>query len=236
MSSEVTSRPAAVGAPPHPSVAAATRLLTWVSYAGVVVTVVTFVFLHLLPPTSEISPLRRTISEYALSSSAWAFNLAVITLAGASMATFAAAVVVRRIKAVSITTVAAALWVAGLLTLVSFPKHNWAVSTISNSGQIHRMASLVAFVALPVAVMTLARRRGAPTHASPRWAFWLGASSLLWFVPILIAIAVAPRTWWQDIPLGLIERGLALTEVSALVVVTFLVRRTVSSAAPMPAR
>ena len=248
MSSEVTSRATALPSTSARSTSAAARLLSSISFAGVAVTLVIFAFLHLLPPTSQISPVHRTISEYALTSSAWAFNLAVIALAGASVATFAAAVMVRRVRALSGTTFAGLLWVAGLLTLVSFPKHNWALGAVSNSGQIHRMASLVAFLALPVAVMTLARRRaaseatgnqrGGATRPAARWAFWLGASSLLWFVPILVAIATSPRAWWTQIPLGLIERGLALTEVIAVVVVTVLVRRTagVSSAGTTPAR
>ena len=237
MSSEVASRPAAAASSVGDrSTASAAALLSWVSFAGIAVTLVTFVFLHVLPPTSEISPVHRTISEYALTSSAWAFNLAVVSLACASVATFVAGVMIRRIRALSAATVLGALWVAGLLTLVSFPKHNWAVATISNSGQIHRMASLVAFLALPFAVMALARRHGGDTRTSARWAFWLAASSLLWFLPIVIAIAVSPRAWWQQIPLGLLERGLALTEVIALVVVTVAIRRTVRPAGPTPTR
>lgn len=214
------------------------RQLSWISLAGITVTVITFALLHILPPTAQISPVHRTISEYALTTSAWAFDLAVVSLVCASVATFAAAVLVRRIRVRSASTLFGALWAAGLLTLVSFPKHNWALGAISDSGQIHRMASLVAFVALPIAVMTLARRGDRPDRTGARWAFWLGASSLIWFLPILIAIAASPRTWWQEIPLGLIERGLALTEVSALIVVTILLRRsaTVSSRARTPVR
>jgi hypothetical protein len=37
--------------------------------------------LHVLPETADISPVRRTISEYALTESAWAFNLGVVALA-----------------------------------------------------------------------------------------------------------------------------------------------------------
>ena len=40
-------------------------------------------------------------------------------------------------------------------------------------------------------------------------------------MPILLGFVVRPLTgvpWWQFVPLGLFERGLALTEVVALVV------------------
>ena len=53
------------------------------------------------------------------------------------------------------------LWAAALLVIVLFPKHNWAVGPSTN-GQIHRVASIVAFLCLPVAVMLLTRRRRGP--------------------------------------------------------------------------
>ena len=64
------------------------------------------------------------------------------------------------------------------------------------------------------------RRNGLPKVLS-RWAFWLGALSLAWFLPIIVAILLYPQTgvsWWRAIPLGLVERGLAASEVAALVV------------------
>ena len=208
-------------------------------------TVLLFVALHLLPPTNRISPLTRTISEYALTSSAWAFDLGVLLLVVGSVAAFGGLAVRGRFHVVSLATVFAALWAAGLLTLVSFPKHNWALGTISTSGQVHRLASLVAFLALPVAVISIARRRGRPEHpTSARWAFWLGVLALAWFSPLLFAVVTAPVTgtpWWQAIPLGLVERGLALTEVaavaaSAALLITSPRRPQLGSAARMPGR
>ena len=212
------------------------RILSTAALVGIALTLVVFGALHVLPPTSDISPVSRTISEYALTSSAWAFDLAVIALAASSVAVFAGFVLRRRVKVVSAATVFGILWVVGLLTLVSFPKHNWAVAGPSSSGQIHRMASLVAFVALPMAVMAIARRRhGQELPTAARWAFGLGVASLLWFVPILIAVASTPRGWWQVIPLGLIERGMALTEVLALLALALLLG-SAGSPAPSPAR
>ena len=208
-----------------PTRASVARLSGGAALVGIALTVLIFGALHLLPPTRDISPVHRTISEYALTDSAWAFNLAVILLAFSSVAAFAGLVLVRRVSALSAATVFATFWIAGLLTLVSFPKHNWALGSIGNTGQIHRLASLVAFVALPIAVMAAARRRqDRASRPAARWAFWLGAASLLWFLPMLWAIATAPTAWWEAIPLGLIERGLALTEVLALVTLAVLVR------------
>ena len=203
----------------------AARLLSWAVLIGVAVTLVVFAALHVLPPTSHISPVSRTISEYALTSSAWAFNLGVVALCAASVAVFAGLAMLRRIPVLSAATLFGVLWVAGLLTLVSFPKHNWALGGSGQSGQIHRMASLVAFLALPIAVLLITRRRDRTAHpAAARWAFWLAILSFGWFSPIVIAVLTAPRTWWQQIPLGLVERGLALTEVLAVVALALLVR------------
>jgi hypothetical protein len=211
----------------------AARLLGAAALSGVTLTLAIFAVLHLLPPTSDISPVHRTISEYALTSSGWAFNLAVIMLALSSVAVLVGAVIIRLVPPVSVGTVFGALWVAGLLAIVNFPKHNWALGAISHTGQIHRLASLVAFIALPVAVMSITRRRGRPSQPrSARWAFWLAAASLLWFVPMLYAIATTPGAWWQVIPLGLIERGLALTEVAALLALAVLVRSSANRTHP----
>lgn len=200
-------------------------------------TVLIFVALHVLPPTDHISPVTRTISEYALTSSAWAFDLGVLLLVAASVAVFSGLVLLGRLRTVSVATVFGALWAAGLLTLVSFPKHNWALGSVSTTGQVHRLASLVAFLALPVAVISIARRRGRAAHPAPaRSAFWLGVLALAWFSPLLYAVLTGPLTgtpWWQAIPLGLVERGLALTEVLAVVALAVLLatssRRTPTS-------
>ena len=50
---------------------------------------------------------------------------------------------------------------------------------------------------------------------------WLGAMALAWLAPILLGFVLRPLTgvpWWQFVPLGLFERGLALTEVATVVV------------------
>ena len=213
--------------------------------AAVAGTVVVFAVLHLLPATRRISPVTRTISEYALTDAAWLFNLGVLLLVAASVAVFGGLALLGRVRALGVGTLFAALWVAGLLTLVSFPKHNWALGAVSTSGQVHRLASLVAFLALPVAVLATARRRGRTgDHAAARWAFWLAVLALAWFSPLLYAVFTAPLTgtpWWQAIPLGLVERGLALTEVLATAALAVLLLRSaaaqgVSDAAPTPAR
>ncbi len=210
------------------------RLLAWLGIGGALTAVVLVGALHVLPETAGIDPVRRTISEYALSSVGWVFNVGVLALAAGSLAIAAGLVLAGLARAGSIGSALVVLWSAALLVIVAFPKHNWAVGPSTN-GQIHRAASIVAFLALPIAVLLLTRRTrpspGAarqPKPASARAAFWLGVLSLAWFVPIFGALLLAPLTrtpWWQAIPLGLVERGLVVSEVLAVIAMGIFVLR-----------
>ena len=76
----------------------------------------------------------------------------------------------------------------------------------------------MAFIALPLGALLLARRHRGDPAARPfrigvRWGSWLALAS---FLPIVGAIAlrgVIGLPWWRAVPLGLLERGLALAEV-----------------------
>ena len=175
--------------------------------------------LHVLPATAGISPVSRTISEYGLTDVAWAFNAGVIALALGSLAILVAAAVAGLTRPSSGGFALGLAWVAALLVVVVFPKHNWAVGPSTN-GQIHRVASLVAFVCLPLAVLLLTRRRAAGPGSAPRWAFWLSVVSLAWFGTLIGAWLISPITgvpWYRALPIGLVERGLVLSEVAAVV-------------------
>lgn len=191
--------------------------------------------LQLLPPTDDISPVRRTISEYALSENKWIFDLSVGMVAAGSACAFLALVRHRLMRPVSPATVLLSAWILGLVTIVIFPKTDWSVGP-SLGGSIHRVASLVAFLCLPLAVMAAAK---AVFADAPRWRRTvqsLGVAALLWFLPILIAVLVMSAggpPWWRSIPLGLVERGLALTEVLAVAALALGLhaRRAITSAA-----
>ena len=198
-----------------------TRLLAVAGIGGAVIAIVLVGALHLLPGTAQISPVQRTISEYALTESGWAFNLGVVALAIGSIAVLMALVSSGRAGRWSAGTLLGGLWAAALIAVVLFPKHNWAVGPSMN-GQIHRVASIVAFLSLPIAVMLLTRRRGTARRDHPRSAraaFWLALMSLAWFSPLFGALLLAPVTgtpWYRAVPLGLVERGLVVSEVLAV--------------------
>jgi hypothetical membrane protein len=185
------------------------RALSVLALTGLAVGAVLVLLLQLIPPTNQISPLTRTISEYGLSSNAWIFNVAVVLVAAGSVLAFAP-----RAKTQPVAAVFAGLWVVSLLVIVAFPKTDWAVGP-SSGGTLHRAASVVGFVCLPIAVLLAARTA---THRK-RLTQSLAVASLLWFAVILGAVGVAlvdDTRWWELIPLGLVERLLALTELLAI--------------------
>jgi len=174
--------------------------------------------LQFLPPTDRISPLRRTISEYALSTNKWIFDVAVLLIALGSAVLFAAHVLMRALPVRSATVVLGALWTASLLVIVAFPKTDWSVGP-SLGGAVHRYASVVGFVCLPIGLLPAARRIFPGTPGWRRAARALAVVSLAWFGLILGAVGymlAGGGPWWQTIPLGLVERLLALTELLAL--------------------
>lgn len=217
------------------------RVLAVAGIAGAAIVVVLVGALHVLPETAGISPVARTISEYALTDVGWVFNLGVLALALGSLAVLAGIVRAGLARPAAVGIWLGVAWSAALTVIVLFPKHNWAVGP-SAGGQIHRVASIVAFLCLPVAVLLLTRRRGAARRDQPiaaRFAWWLGVASLAWFAPIVGALVLSPVTrtpWWQAIPLGLVERGLVMCEVLAIIALAVWVltatRRTPS---PRPA-
>lgn len=199
--------------------------------AGLAAGAALIVLLALIPPTDEISVTRQTISQYGLTTGKWMFNLAVLLVAAGSAVILGQLWWERRLPTASV--VLGALWTISLLVIVAFPKANWAVVTGFNlGGTVHRGASLIGFGCLPFAVLAAART-AFPDSPGRRFAARLFAVlSLAWFGAILVAVVVAAVTdqrWWQLIPLGAVERGMALTDLIAL---TLLALPTVAARVP----
>jgi hypothetical protein len=178
--------------------------------------------MHLVGPSSAVDPVRRTISEYALVPGGWLFDVAVVVLALGSAAVLGALVATGLTRARSAPSVLVGVWCAGLLLVVAFEKTNWSIGP-SVSGYIHRYASLAAFVALPVGALLLARhwRGDRRWRAFTRPVTALSTLALACFLPIVVAIAargVIGVPWWRAVPLGLLERVLALAEVVVIVI------------------
>ncbi|MGQ0839068.1 DUF998 domain-containing protein [Actinokineospora sp.] len=190
--------------------------------------------LHVLPPTSDISPIRRTISEYALGPAKWVFDLALVLLAAGSALAFAELARRGLVRPGSATLLLGAVWTVSLLVIVVFTKTNWAVGP-SIGGTIHRYASVAAFLSLPLATLFAA---GAVFPASAGWR-WLvrgfGIVSLLWFGSILLGVVTmlaGGPPWWRFVPLGLVERMVAGSAVAALAVLVLGLARVEVSGRP----
>lgn len=202
------------------------RATAYAGLAGVAAAVLLIGILHLVPPSSRVSVVRRTISEYALLEDAWIFNLGVLALAFGSFAVIASLVGQKVVKVYSPASLLIALWALCLIAIVVFPKNNWAIGG-SIGGMIHRYASVVAFVSLPLAAILAGRA------ARSWWPVWLGGIALAWFAFILGAVVLQPFTgvrWWIAIPLGAVERALLITEVAAVASLAL-----VRAAVPAPA-
>ena len=182
--------------------------------------IVLMLSLHVVPPTNEINVVRRTLSEYALGPNKWVFDLAVLLIALGSALGFVAMVRHRQVRPYSGAVVLGALWIASLVVVVAFTKTDWTVGP-SIGGTIHRYASVVGFVSLPLAVLLVAHKVF-PDRSTWRWAArGFAAVSLGWFGLILVGVVrmgMGYGPWWRFLPLGLVERAMATTAVAAILV------------------
>ncbi|MEV4106865.1 DUF998 domain-containing protein [Nonomuraea sp. NPDC049695] len=165
----------------------------------------------------EMNPLRRTISEHGLGPDGWIFGLAVGLLATGSAAIGVS--LARKRLAGIFGTIALMGWSVGLFMTAWFEKNDWAVGP-SLHGSIHRAGSFIAFLSLPLAAVIIARPwRHRERSRATLVAFGLGICSVLWVVGIATVMVIGARQglpWWRAMPLGLVERGMAVTEVAAL--------------------
>ncbi|HEX6683040.1 MAG TPA: DUF998 domain-containing protein [Candidatus Limnocylindrales bacterium] len=193
------------------------RPLALFGLAGAVCGPLAVGLLHVMPPTDRINPVRRTISEYALHETGWLFNAGVLGLAIGSFAVVVALALAGVIRLNSLGGLALLLWCAGLAAVVYFPKHNWSVGP-STHGTVHRIASLVAFVSLPLGALLIAWawRRHEAWRRRALWTAGFAVLALAFFGVIAGAFALQPFTgvsWWRAIPLGAVERALATAEI-----------------------
>lgn len=197
------------------------RSLTVAGLGALVVGVVLMLALHVLPPSSEVDIVRRTISQYALGPNKWIFDAAVLLIAAGSALAFADLVRRRLVRPFSPPVVLGALWTLSLLVVVWFTKTDWTIGP-SVGGVIHRWASVVGFVSLPLAVLLVARTVFA---TAPVWRFAtqvLGALSLSGLGVLLLGVLrmlAGGGPWWRFVPLGLVERTMALSAVASIAVV-----------------
>ncbi|MFC7549987.1 DUF998 domain-containing protein [Plantactinospora sp. GCM10030261] len=220
---------------------AAGRFGRYVGLAVATLALVLFALLHVL--VGWLSPVTDTISDYALSTSGWMFNAAVLALAAASLFLLGPLLRIQaRVAsgpssagaaasgpspagpavsswASSLGAACFAAWCVGLVVLTVFPRDPVG-APITVTGEIHKWASVVALLSLPVGALLVAvrhRSRGARVVAV------VAAVCLVALVPFVSAyLADSPLRPF----LGLLERGVALGEVVLLILLgTIRLRR-----------
>ena len=180
--------------------------------------------LHVVGPTSLISWYRRTISEYAYTSLGWVFDTGVVLISAGSLLVTAGLLTAGVVRWTSPAAVALLAWSVGLVVLVLFPKHDWSVGP-SAHGQIHRVASLIAFLSVPVAALIIGIRHRVRVAGKAAIVFGTASGALLACIVGAFLIGPATRTaWWQVFPLGLMERGIALFAILAVLALAALTR------------
>ena len=167
-----------------------------------------------LEVNDDLNPWSLTVSDFAVSDRGGVIDVAMVALA------VAAAVLVPALRRVrrSMGELPLAAAAGGLLLAAVVPTNEPGLP-MDAAAYLHRYASVVTFVALPVGGWLLARR-----DALPGTAPWLRAL-------VLVSLALAGAMIWSAYPgdrllIGLAERLLILVEVGLLAVVaTALVRR-----------
>jgi hypothetical protein len=199
---------------------ARTRTFATFGLVGVGFSVLFVGALHVV--ATDVSPVRRTISEYALGEYRWLFDTGVLGLCVGSALVLLALVRAGLLSWPSPGAAALGIWSAALVVIVAFEKTNRAVGP-SVGGVIHRYASLVAFLSVPVAALVLGRR----WRDDAAWGRFAAVSRTLGVLALVvlgaivarIALRNVPGVPWSDIvPLGLAERVLAIIEVATVAV------------------
>ncbi|MEU8087556.1 DUF998 domain-containing protein [Micromonospora sp. NPDC049101] len=174
-----------------------------------------------LEVNDDLNPWALTISDFAVSDRGGVIDVAMVVLA---LATVALLYGLRRTGPPRPRAGTAELllggWVGGLLLAALVPT-NEPGTAMTTAAYVHRYASVVAFLALPVGGWLLARRPDlAPAARTLR-------------TLVLFSLALAAAMVWSAYPgdrvlIGLAERLLILTEVAVLATVAMAQTRRVT--------
>src|SRR4051812_47806484 len=170
-----------------------TSALRVVELGSIALGVVLIGILHVVSPTNAMNPLTVTISQYGRSPLAAVFVAGVVLIALGSTATLILLVQSGVCRAWSVPGFALALWVVGMMGVALFQKADWAAGATFD-GYLHRAASVIAFLSLPVGILTLAFREGRRrrTAAPSRWdRHLLGAAAVLAAVVLAVIVLLA---------------------------------------------
>jgi hypothetical protein len=196
-----------------------TRNSGLLALGGIALAAVLAVLGH-LEVSDDLSPWSLTVSDFAVSDRGGVIDTAMAVLAAATVVLLPA---LRRAGAGRSGRALLVAWSAGLVAAAVVPTNEPGLP-MDTAAYLHRYASVVAFLALPVAGWLLARRLGG------RAAGWLRGLTL---TSLLLAAAMIWSAYPGDrVLIGLAERLLILAEVVLLAVVAgTLLRREIGEVA-----
>ncbi|KAB1905550.1 DUF998 domain-containing protein [Micromonospora sp. AMSO1212t] len=180
-----------------------TRRSGLLAIGGIVLAAVLAVIGH-LEVSDDLDPWSLTVSDFAVSDRGGVIDTAMAVLAAASLILLPA---LRRSGAGRVPLALLTAWSAGLLAAASVPT-NEPGTPMDTAAYVHRYASVLSFLALPVAGWLLARH---PVTGAAAWLRGLTMASLVLAGAMIWSAYLGDRAL-----LGLIERLLILTETALL--------------------
>ncbi|KAB1913235.1 DUF998 domain-containing protein [Micromonospora sp. AMSO31t] len=196
-----------------------TRSSGLLALGGIALAAVLAVVGH-LEVNDNLNPWSLTVSDFAVSDRGGVIDAAMAVLAAATIVLLPA---LRRAGAGRLAGALLVAWSAGLMAAAVVPTNEPGLP-MDAAAYVHRYASVVAFLALPVAGWLVARRLGG------RAAGWVRGL-------VLTSLVLAAAMVWSAYPgdrvlIGLAERLLILAEVALLAVVAgTLLRREIGEVA-----
>ncbi|GAB3809695.1 DUF998 domain-containing protein [Micromonospora zhanjiangensis] len=180
---------------------------------------------------ADIDPVSGTLSDYALRSYGWIFDVGTTVLAVGSV-TLLGPALLRRVT-VPVEAICFGCWCLGLVVLTVFPRDPVGVP-VSLVGEIHRFAAVATLVGLPLGALLTAARRPRHMLRVPARAVTVGALvCLAALVPFVISyLTGSPLKPY----VGLIERLVSVGEIGLLLLVGLRLHRFAPARSPEQGR
>lgn len=173
--------------------------------------------LHLGP--SELNPITKTLSEYALLANGWLFSATLVS-AGIGSAVLTVAMVRSRLTPGRLPGWLTAIWSVCLVVIALVPKDGPGEPTLG--GHVHRFAVLVGFLSLPIAGLAIARAHAARPEfrriaSAVDFCSKATMCSVGGFLGVYGILRLSGWRWGDLLPLGLLERQVCVTALFLLV-------------------
>jgi hypothetical protein len=211
------------------------RRLAALATGSVLACTAVIALLHVLPAGRALDPLSVPISNDALTRAGWLFDLAVLLLALGLAALLWALVAGGWTAPSSAAFTVLAACCLGMIVVTVVPDRT-SGGALTTAGRVHWVAAMAAFGGIPLVPALLGRRCAVGSGCSrvPRVARWLSRSAAVWFTVLLtgsvLRFATSLDVWHVG---GVVERGLAVTDVLVAIVLAGWAQRARHGACPL---